>query len=99
VEARVTGSSRRAENRTLTFMASGLCADFERMWQLFHALGKVIVRAGCLGNGQMVKLINNAVAAVNEATVGQALIGCPGSGILRQTKESRGFFHREAYPL
>ena len=37
-------------------------------------MGKVIVHAGQLGHGQMVKLINNAVAASNAAVLGQALL-------------------------
>ena len=37
-------------------------------------MGEVIVHAGPLGHGQMVKLINNAVAASNAAVLGQALV-------------------------
>jgi 3-hydroxyisobutyrate dehydrogenase-like beta-hydroxyacid dehydrogenase len=37
-------------------------------------MGEKIVHAGPLGHGQMVKLINNAVAAANASVVGQALL-------------------------
>jgi 3-hydroxyisobutyrate dehydrogenase-like beta-hydroxyacid dehydrogenase len=37
-------------------------------------MGALIVHVGRLGDGEMVKLINNAVAAVNAATVGEALL-------------------------
>ncbi len=37
-------------------------------------MGSLIVHAGPLGHGQMVKLINNAVAATNATVVGQALL-------------------------
>ncbi len=37
-------------------------------------MGKLIVYCGQLGQGQMVKLINNAVAATNAAVLAQALL-------------------------
>ncbi len=74
VDAPVTGSSPRAEDGTLTIMAGGSDADFERARPLLEAMGELIVHCGPLGQGQMVKLINNAVAATNAATVGQALV-------------------------
>ena len=42
-------------------------ADFERARPLFEAMGELIVHVGPLGHGQMVKLINNALAAINTA--------------------------------
>ena len=41
---------------------------------VLEAMGKLIVHAGPLGHGQMVKVINNAVAAANAAVVGEALL-------------------------
>jgi 3-hydroxyisobutyrate dehydrogenase-like beta-hydroxyacid dehydrogenase len=74
LDAPVTGSAPRAQDGTLTIMVGGEREDFERARPLFEAMGKVIVHAGTLGHGQMVKLINNAVAATNAAVVGQALV-------------------------
>jgi 3-hydroxyisobutyrate dehydrogenase len=74
LDAPVTGSSPRAEDGTLTIMAGGAREDFERARPVLEAMGKLIVHAGPLGHGQMVKLINNAVAATNAAVVGQALL-------------------------
>jgi 3-hydroxyisobutyrate dehydrogenase-like beta-hydroxyacid dehydrogenase len=74
VDAPVTGSSPKAEDGTLTIMAGGERADFERARPLFDAMGELIVHAGPLGHGQMVKLINNAVAAINTAVVADALL-------------------------
>jgi 3-hydroxyisobutyrate dehydrogenase-like beta-hydroxyacid dehydrogenase len=81
LDAPVTGSSPRAQDGTLTIMAGGSTEDFERALPAFHAMGKLIVHAGPLGHGQMVKLINNAVAAVNAATVGQALLVAARAGV------------------
>lgn len=74
VDAPVTGSAPRAEDGTLTIMAGGSEADFERARPLLQAMGELIVHCGPTGQGQMVKLINNAVAATNTAVVGQALL-------------------------
>jgi 3-hydroxyisobutyrate dehydrogenase-like beta-hydroxyacid dehydrogenase len=74
VDAPVTGSAPRAEDGTLTIMVGGSNADVERARPVLEAMGKLIVHAGPLGHGQMVKLLNNAVAATNAATLAQALI-------------------------
>ena len=68
VDAPVTGSSPKAEDGTLTIMAGGAAEDFERARPLFEAMGELIVHVGdAVGQGEMVKLINNAVAAANAA--------------------------------
>ena len=74
LDAPVTGSSPKAEDGTLTIMVGGDAEDFARARPLFDAMGELIVHAGPLGQGQMVKLLNNAVAASNAAVLGQALV-------------------------
>jgi 3-hydroxyisobutyrate dehydrogenase-like beta-hydroxyacid dehydrogenase len=74
LDAPVTGSSPRAEDGTLTIMVGGSAAGFERAQPVLRAMGKVIVHAGELGQGQVVKVINNAVAATNAAVLGEALL-------------------------
>jgi 3-hydroxyisobutyrate dehydrogenase-like beta-hydroxyacid dehydrogenase len=74
MDAPVTGSSPKAEDGTLTVMAGGDAVDFERALPLFEAMGEQIVHVGPCGQGQMVKLINNAVAAINTAVSAQALL-------------------------
>jgi 3-hydroxyisobutyrate dehydrogenase-like beta-hydroxyacid dehydrogenase len=81
LDAPVTGSAPRAADGTLTIMAGGSPEDFERARPVLEAMGKLIVHAGPLGHGQMVKLINNAVAATNTATVGQALLVASRAGV------------------
>ncbi|HEY1591638.1 MAG TPA: NAD(P)-dependent oxidoreductase [Solirubrobacteraceae bacterium] len=80
VDAPVTGSSPRAEDGTLTIMAGGTEDNFERAKPVLEAMGKLIVYAGPVGQGQIVKLINNAVAATNTVVVGQALLVAKRSG-------------------
>ena len=74
VDAPVTGSAPRAQDGTLTIMVGGADPDVARARPVLEAMGKLIVHAGPLGHGQMVKLLNNAVAATNAATLAQALI-------------------------
>jgi 3-hydroxyisobutyrate dehydrogenase len=81
VDAPVTGSSPKAEDGTLTIMAGGEREDFERAHPLFEAMGELVVHVGPLGTGQMVKLINNTVAATNTAVVAEALLLGKRSGI------------------
>jgi 3-hydroxyisobutyrate dehydrogenase len=81
VDAPVTGSSPRAEDGTLTIMAGGDAGDVQRARPLFEAMGELIVHVGELGQGEMAKLINNAVAAVNCAVVGEALLVARRTGV------------------
>ena len=74
VDAPVTGSAPKAEDGTLTIMAGGDEEDIERAMPLFEAMGELIVHVGELGMGQMVKVISNAVAATNCATLAQGLV-------------------------
>jgi 3-hydroxyisobutyrate dehydrogenase-like beta-hydroxyacid dehydrogenase len=73
-DAPVTGSAPRAEDGTLTIMVGGEAADFEEVRPLLAAMGKLVIHAGPLGDGQTIKVINNSVAAINATVVGEALL-------------------------
>ena len=81
MDAPVTGSSPRAEDGTLTIMAGGSAEDYARAEPLFDTMGKLYLHVGELGQGQTVKLINNAVAAANASTLAQALIVGRATGV------------------
>jgi 3-hydroxyisobutyrate dehydrogenase-like beta-hydroxyacid dehydrogenase len=74
MDAPVTGSSPKAEDGTLTIMAGGRREDFARARPLLDAMGELVVHVGYVGQGQLVKVINNAVAAANTALVAEALV-------------------------
>jgi 3-hydroxyisobutyrate dehydrogenase-like beta-hydroxyacid dehydrogenase len=74
VDAPVTGSAPKAQDGTLTIMAGGAEEDVRRAMPLFEAMGELIVHVGELGMGQQVKVISNAVAATNCATLAQGLV-------------------------
>lgn len=81
LDAPVTGSSPRAEAGTLTIMAGGNPEDFERAKPLLESMGELIVHVGELGQGEMLKLINNALGAANAAAVAEALLLADATGV------------------
>jgi 3-hydroxyisobutyrate dehydrogenase-like beta-hydroxyacid dehydrogenase len=74
VDAPVTGSAPKAQDGTLTIMAGGGDEDMQRAMPLLEAMGEIIVHVGEVGTGQQVKVLSNAVSAVNCATLAQALV-------------------------
>jgi 3-hydroxyisobutyrate dehydrogenase len=81
MDAPVTGSSPRAQAGTLTIMAGGEAADFARVRPLLETMGELIVHVGELGQGQMLKLINNSLGAANAAAVAEALLLARTTGV------------------
>jgi 3-hydroxyisobutyrate dehydrogenase-like beta-hydroxyacid dehydrogenase len=81
LDAPVTGSAPRAEDGTLTIMVGGEQSDFERAQPLLEAMGALVLHVGPLGQGEMLKLVNNAVAAANAATLAQALVVAKATGV------------------
>ncbi len=81
VDAPVTGSAPRAADGTLTIMAGGSAAAVARARPLLDAMGALVVHVGALGQGEMLKLINNAVAAANASTLAQALLVARATGV------------------
>jgi 3-hydroxyisobutyrate dehydrogenase-like beta-hydroxyacid dehydrogenase len=81
LDAPVTGSSPRAEDGTLTIMCGGAEEHFQRCRGAFEAMGELIVHVGELGQGQMLKLINNSLGAANAAAVAEALLLADATGV------------------
>jgi 3-hydroxyisobutyrate dehydrogenase-like beta-hydroxyacid dehydrogenase len=83
VDAPVTGSAAKAADGTLTIMVGGEAADVERARPLLAVMGERVLHVGPLGHGQTIKLIHNAVTAINLATVAQALVVGSRTGVDR----------------
>ncbi len=81
LDAPVTGSSPRAAEGSLTIMAGGEDEDFARAKPLLETMGRVIVHVGKLGQGEMLKLINNALGAANAAALAEALLLARATGL------------------
>ncbi|MGO9319636.1 MAG: NAD(P)-dependent oxidoreductase [Solirubrobacteraceae bacterium] len=81
LDAPVTGSSPRAEEGSLTIMVGGEPESFARARPLLEAMGRLIVHVGEIGQGQMLKLINNSLGAANAAAVTEALLLARATGV------------------
>jgi|HubBroStandDraft_3_1064219.scaffolds.fasta_scaffold00216_1 3-hydroxyisobutyrate dehydrogenase-like beta-hydroxyacid dehydrogenase len=81
IDAPVTGSSPRAQAGTLTIMAGGEAADFERARALLETMGELVVHVGEIGQGEMLKLINNSLGAANAAALAEALVLADATGV------------------
>ena len=64
VDAPVSGGVAGAEAATLTFMVGCEARDFERAKPILQAMGKNIVHCGGAGNGQVAKICNNLMLAI-----------------------------------
>ena len=64
VDAPVSGGVGGAEAGTLTFMVGGDARDFEIARPVLQAMGKNIVHCGGIGNGQVAKICNNMMLAI-----------------------------------
>jgi 2-hydroxy-3-oxopropionate reductase len=74
LDAPVSGGEVGARNATLTIMVGGPEAAFERARPLFDAMGKNITRVGGNGDGQVCKIANQIIVALNIEAVAEALV-------------------------
>jgi 3-hydroxyisobutyrate dehydrogenase len=81
LDAPVSGGSEGAARGTLSIMAGGLAADFERALPVLQAMGKTITHVGPLGSGQMVKLVNQILVVVTMQGVAEALLFAEAGGL------------------
>jgi 3-hydroxyisobutyrate dehydrogenase-like beta-hydroxyacid dehydrogenase len=81
LDAPVTGSAPRAHDGSLTIMVGGESESFARARPVLDAMGRLIVHVGELGQGQMLKLINNSLGAANAAALAEALLLARATGV------------------
>ncbi len=81
LDAPVTGSSPRAQDGTLTIMVGGEADDFLWAKPVLDVLGTLVVHVGELGQGEMLKLINNSLGAANAAALAEALVLARATGV------------------
>ena len=74
LDAPVSGGEVGAKNAALTIMVGGPQAAFERALPLFQAMGKNITLVGDNGAGQVTKVANQIIVALNIAAVSEALV-------------------------
>ena len=64
IDAPVSGGTGGAEAATLTFMVGGELTEFEKAKPILDCMGKNIVHCGGAGNGQVAKICNNLMLAI-----------------------------------
>jgi 3-hydroxyisobutyrate dehydrogenase len=76
MDAPVSGGSQGAEAGTLTIMAGGEAATFERLRPVFGAMGAAenILHVGPVGSGEVVKLVNQHLCGVIAAASLEAFV-------------------------
>ncbi len=74
VDAPVSGGEVGAKAASLTIMVGGSSESFERVKPLLELMGKNITHVGEVGAGQITKVANQIIVALNIAAVGEALL-------------------------
>jgi 2-hydroxy-3-oxopropionate reductase len=74
VDAPVSGGEVGAKNAALTIMVGASEADFARVEPLFRVMGKNITHVGPVGDGQVTKVANQIIVALNIEAVSEALL-------------------------
>lgn len=72
IDGPVSGGQAGAINGVLTIMAGGNAADLEAAMPLFEAVGKNIIHCGECGSGQVVKVVNQLMSAINMIGMSEA---------------------------
>jgi len=73
LDAPVTGGEIGALLGNLTFMVGGKRKLFDKIKYLLDIMGETIIYAGVNGNGQKLKIVNQAVCAINALAVAEGL--------------------------
>lgn len=81
VDAPVSGGEVGARDATLTIMAGGEEADFNRALPVFEVLGRRITRIGDVGAGQVAKTANQMIVALTIGAVAEALALVKAAGV------------------
>ncbi|TCP37529.1 2-hydroxy-3-oxopropionate reductase [Sphingomonas sp. BK235] len=81
VDAPVSGGEVGAKAATLTIMCGGSDTAFARAEPLFRAMGKNVTLVGAVGAGQVAKVANQIIVALNIAAVGEALVFASKAGV------------------
>jgi 3-hydroxyisobutyrate dehydrogenase-like beta-hydroxyacid dehydrogenase len=72
LDAPVSGGTAAAAQGTLTIMAAGDATLLERYRPLLETMGTRIVHVGEVGHGKVVKMVNQALAAIHLLAIGEA---------------------------
>lgn len=81
VDAPVSGGEPKAIDGTLSFMCGGKAEVFELVKPILEKMGASVVLTGQIGSGNMTKLANQIIVAVNIAALSEAMVLAAKSGV------------------
>lgn len=81
LDAPVSGGQPKAVEGTLSIMVGGRAEDFERAQPVLKAMGASVVRVGEIGAGNVTKLANQVIVALNIAAMSEALVLATKAGV------------------
>ena len=81
IDAPVSGGEPKAIDGTLAIMAGGDRVSFQKVLPLFRVMGSSAVLTGPIGAGNVTKLANQIMVAVNIAAMGEALVLASKAGL------------------
>lgn len=81
IDAPVSGGEPKAIEGTLSVMAGGTQADYDECLPVMQSMAASVVRVGEVGAGNVAKLCNQIVVAVNIAAMSEALVLAAKAGV------------------
>lgn len=81
IDAPVSGGEPKAKDATLSFMCGGKEEVFAQVKPVLEKMGASVVLTGPIGSGNMTKLANQIIVAVNIAALSEALVLAAKSGV------------------
>ena len=81
VDAPVSGGEPKAVDGTLSIMCGGTKADFDEAFPILKCMGASVVLCGAVGAGNVTKLANQIVVALNIAALSEAMVLATKAGV------------------
>ena len=81
VDAPVSGGEPKAVDGTLSIMCGGAKADFDEAFPIMKCMGASVVLCGAVGAGNVTKLANQIVVALNIAALSEAMVLATKAGV------------------
>lgn len=81
LDAPVSGGEPKAKDGTLSVMVGGPLEIFEKYYDLMKAMAASVVRVGEIGSGNVAKLCNQIIVAINISAMSEALILAQKAGV------------------
>jgi 2-hydroxy-3-oxopropionate reductase len=81
LDAPVSGGEPKAIDGTLSIMVGGKQEDFDECYNILKVMGASVVRAGEIGAGNVTKLANQIIVALNIAAMSEALVLATKAGV------------------